>query len=304
MRGNINRRKVLKTAGIAGSMAFTSGIVSVSPQEDSPTTQSEGIDEKLPSLIKSGEIKKASTILNEYGIPNACTKKAAHYNDEQNSLYTSTAELDKGETISETTISDKEETVRPMDEWDKGHSEISRHTYHRNKKEDLWGTSINWYLGDGGNMEGQAESDEPLDGAQISFSIDDWDHKSKAVSADPDWDNNPGAKDSKGSKVDKKMAKGFAVKYDDPPNPYFVNADPVPRPDGSAGTSVYRVDDSREHTLYGSYTHTWSTVQWNGLNISYNSIPISFGTGWGAHNWDVNIDHIVKPNNEVEADRY
>lgn len=292
MSEKLSRRKFVKLSSIAAALGSTTSIAGATNSTTPPTTQSEGIDEKIEELILNREVEQVSKILNEYGISNACTKKYAKYNQERGMVESTAVPLQGGQTV-----------VQPTDEWDDSSSEFSRSTYHKNKDTDLWGTSLDWDLGDGGdNGEGQFEDNRPHDGIQISFSIDDWDHKSADAGTSPDWESDVNCACSKGAKIDKKAGNGIGAIYDDPNNPYME--DLTPAATGAAHTSVWRQDDERDHTLYGSYTHTWSTVDVSGLNFTYDSTPIGIGVGVGSDSWEQNIDHIVTSDNNVKVDKY
>ncbi|WP_128477163.1 hypothetical protein [Halorussus pelagicus] len=292
MSKKYSRRMFVKISGVACTSVGATQVVGAADTTTHPTTQSEGIDAKIENLIRNNKIEQVSKILDEYGISNACTKKLVDYNSETGEAKSVTVPVQGGQTL-----------VQPTDEWDKSSSTVSRSTYHKNSDTDLWGTSLDWELGDGGDAgEGQFEDNRPHDGIQLSFSTDDWDHKSGDAWVSPDWDSNVDCACSKGAQIDNKAGNGIGVIYDDPNNPAME--DITTTTSGSAHMSVWRQDDNRSHTLYGSYTHTWSTADVTGLNFTYDSTPIGVGVGIGSYSWEKKVDHIVKPNNEVEVDRY
>lgn len=296
---NQTRRDALRSAALMGTSTALLSRVGTARDTVTATVRSEGIQSRATELAHAGELRQLSRLLDQYSIPNELTRKEAQPDRVRKSIKTRTSVFNDGEKQ----LLSQESNLSTQDEWDKDDSSFNRATYYVDKSEDLWETVFEWDLGDGGDAgEGQFESNTPHDGIQISFSTNDWDHNSIAAEARPKWDPDRPCSCSAGSDIEEKSPHGIGAIYDDPNNPYFE--DILVNASGSARTQMYRTDDERPHTLYGTYKHTWSTVNVTGVSFGMKNTPISIGVGADVYSWNANVDHIVKPNDEVVTDRY
>lgn len=216
-KGGLNRRQVLKSAGVMSASLATPLVSSgvVRGAESSPSASEVGIADTVSSLFKEGKHSEAIHLLEKHGVKH------------------------DGSVVRMPSIgskaSDSQERIGTQSEWDKSSSSFAHYSYHL--RGNVYSTYATWTLRGGGSWE----TSGPRDGIGITVNPDMWEPQLESW----DWDNR--------SVRDNRGAKGVIVKFNDPDGPLTA---PSSQRTGYLELQLEKTEPG-SHNIYGTYVHSW-----------------------------------------------